>query len=86
MYLEEVLAVVTAEDVVVAAESELDTVVSTLEPMVELFMSISKIVFLKGIISEDLGTATTLTTEDSESSTLEIEFIFTDGIVIKPKS
>ena len=45
MYLEEVLAVVTAEDVVVAAEPELDTVVSTLEPMVELFMSISKIVF-----------------------------------------
>ena len=57
MYLEEVLAVVTAADVVVAAEPELDIVVSTLEPIVELFKSISKIVFLKGIISDDLGIA-----------------------------
>ena len=39
-----------------STEPELDTVVSTLEPIIELFMSISKIVFLKGIISEDLNT------------------------------
>ena len=54
MYLEEVLAVVTAEDVVVAAEPELDTVVSTLEPIVELFISISKIVLSLKVIFEFL--------------------------------
>ena len=86
MYLVVVFAVVTAVDVEVVAEPELDTVVSTLEPMVELFKSISKIVFLNGTISEDLGIATILTTVDATPSTSEIDVIFTEGIVIKPKS
>ena len=86
MYLVVVFAVVTAVDVEVVAEPELDTVVSTLEPMVELFKSISKIVFLNGTISEDLGIATTLTTVDATPSTSEIDVIFAEGIVIRPKS
>ena len=73
-----------AADVVATDEPELEVAVSTFPLTVELGKSISNILFLKGIISGDDGTATILICVDVAPSTLDILVMFALGIVTLP--
>ena len=66
-----------AADVVATDEPELEVAVSTFPLTVELGKSISNILFLKGIISGDDGTATILICVDVAPSTLDIPVSYT---------
>jgi hypothetical protein len=76
--------VVTLDEEVVVVEPALEVMLSTAPDTVEFAISISKISFLNGTISEDEGVATTRITVEDAPSTFDIVVMFAEDIVTLP--